>query len=170
MIWFTADLHLGHANIIKYCRRPFSTVDEMNEAIVSNWNAAVKPQDSVWVLGDFALKEAWTWVPRLNGSVFLVLGNHDRDKPKDLAPFKAWFNVKQVEHRGHKIWLSHYAHRVWPSSHHGALHLYGHSHGGIPDSGRSMDIGVDRHGFKPVSADDVLKVLLPRPYSASRSE
>lgn len=163
MIWFTSDLHLGHAKIIEYSRRPFANVDEMNAALVNNWNALVKPNDSVWVLGDFAMKEAWVWVPKLNGTKFLVIGNHDRDGDKDLAPFAAWFNVKQIMHRGHKIWLSHYAHRVWPSSHRGALHLYGHSHGQLSDPGnRSMDVGVDCHGFKPISADEVLARLLPR--------
>jgi calcineurin-like phosphoesterase family protein len=53
--WFTADLHLGHANIIAYCRRPFRAVDDMDAALLAAWEATVRPGDEVWVLGDLAL-------------------------------------------------------------------------------------------------------------------
>ena len=60
-IFFTADTHFGHANIIKYCHRPFATVEEMDDALVRNWNAVVSPDATVFHLGDFALdsKERW---------------------------------------------------------------------------------------------------------------
>ena len=78
MIWFTSDTHFGHANIIKYCVRPWKTVEEMNEALVANWNATVGVRDEVWHLGDFAFREALhDFVPRLRGRINLVLGNHD---------------------------------------------------------------------------------------------
>jgi len=83
MNWITADLHLGHKNIIKpdYCNRPFKDVDEMNTTIIRNWNRVVKPDDTVYVLGDFALgkkKKVAYWISRLNGYKILILGNHDR--------------------------------------------------------------------------------------------
>lgn len=79
--WYTADPHLGHANIIDYCARPFATVTEMNETIITRWNERVEPDDTVWVLGDVALgpiEESLALVSRLNGYLMLVAGNHDR--------------------------------------------------------------------------------------------
>lgn len=78
--WFSADLHLGHANIIEYCDRPYASVGEMNERLVANWNAVVAPDDLVWVLGDFDMngKDAnLAMLPRLAGTKVLVAGNHD---------------------------------------------------------------------------------------------
>ena len=53
--WFTADLHFGHRNIIDYCNRPFRDVDAMNESLIENWNESIAADDTVWVVGDFAL-------------------------------------------------------------------------------------------------------------------
>lgn len=78
--WFSADLHLGHANIINYCNRPFGSVDEMNEAIITRWNERVSPHDTAWLLGDVALGDRSKTLPllaRLNGRKYLVAGNHD---------------------------------------------------------------------------------------------
>lgn len=79
-VWFTSDTHFGHANIIKYCNRPFASVDEMNEEIIKRWNSVVGANDLVWHLGDFALggyKNVLDIVPQLNGKINLVMGNHD---------------------------------------------------------------------------------------------
>ena len=81
MIWYTADLHFGHANIIRYCNRPFNSVDEMNEALIDRWNAVVAPDDIVMVLGDFAMGRIDDTLPlaaRLAGDKVLIPGNHDR--------------------------------------------------------------------------------------------
>ena len=58
MIYFTADHHFGHANIIRHCNRPFQNVEEMDMALLSNWNASVKPQDTVYILGDLFFRNA----------------------------------------------------------------------------------------------------------------
>jgi calcineurin-like phosphoesterase family protein len=79
--WLTSDTHFGHENIIKYSNRPFKTVKEMNEALLDYWNQTVKPNDFVWHLGDVAMghfDESWEYVKKLNGTIFLVIGNHDR--------------------------------------------------------------------------------------------
>jgi calcineurin-like phosphoesterase family protein len=60
------------------------------------------------------------------------------------------------------IFLSHYAHRVWNGSHKGVIHLYGHSHGSIPDYGKSMDVGVDTNNLKPYSLDEILSIMNKR--------
>ena len=81
MKWVTADLHLDHKNIIKYCLRPFKTINEMNWTIISNINSIVKPDDTLYILGDFALgkkKKVAYWISLINGYKILILGNHDR--------------------------------------------------------------------------------------------
>lgn len=83
MIYFTSDQHFGHRNIIGYCARPFADVDEMNEALVSRFNATVGPDDTTYHLGDFALDERLVarFLPRLSGRHHLVMGNHDTCYP-----------------------------------------------------------------------------------------
>lgn len=92
-VFFTSDLHLGHINIIPLCGRPFEDVDDMNEAIVRNWNEDVQEDDVVWVLGDVAMGsfvDSMALVRRLNGRKILIPGNHDRISPAypDQRPHK----------------------------------------------------------------------------------
>lgn len=79
--WFSADLHLRHGTLIRVGERPFSTTEEMDEAIVANWNSVVKPKDQVYLLGDVCLgrpAEGKVLLDRLNGEIFLVKGNYDK--------------------------------------------------------------------------------------------
>jgi len=77
--WFTSDLHFFHNNVIAYCNRPYTSVEQMNEMLVKNWNDLVQPQDTVYCLGDFslALRPVELYTPRLNGYKILIAGNHD---------------------------------------------------------------------------------------------
>lgn len=80
-LWFTSDLHFGHANVIKYCNRPFSDVNEMNNALIDNWNEVVEDTDTVFILGDLVMgkiAETLPLVKKLRGIKYLVPGNHDR--------------------------------------------------------------------------------------------
>jgi calcineurin-like phosphoesterase family protein len=101
-LFFTSDTHFGHARIIELCNRPFASVEEMNEAMIDNWNSVVGPKDSVVHLGDVALGPWVEWdgiLSRLNGFKSLVVGNHDRVfagmKEKERIRFhpvyKQWF-------------------------------------------------------------------------------
>lgn len=160
-LWFTADTHFGHKAIIAYESRTFRSVAAMDETIVKNWNSVVGKHDVVWHLGDFSFCDPAGYVAQLNGKICLCLGNHDHRR---LTQIKRCISViheaVQVEVRGTKIWLSHYAHRTWPSKPYGSIHLYGHSHGKLAPEPSSMDVGVDTNDFKPYSADQVLKLLL----------
>lgn len=166
--WLTSDTHFGHTNIIKYAGRPFTTVEEMDDVLISNWNAVVGKRDIVWHLGDFAYRNAegvLQYKQRLNGRIHILRGNHDN--PNHLR----WvfgegrvFDVRDVGFNGQRIFLSHYAHRVWPASHKGSFHAYGHSHNGLDKTygrwGRSKDVGVDACMYKPVHISAFIEELL----------
>ena len=166
--WFTADTHFGHANIIKFCGRPFKDVDEMDRTLIEVWNAVVRPEDTVWHLGDFAFrstKDPEAYLRRLHGTKHLVVGNHDGEASRS-AP--SWGSVQDMAHvsiDGHRVTLCHYAMRVWPRSHHGALHFYGHSHGNLPGDSQSCDVGMDCWGFCPVTLAQILPHLRGLPES-----
>lgn len=78
MNYLISDLHLNHANIIKYCGRPFRNVEEMNATLVGNWNRVVKEDDTVFFLGDLAFgRDPLSWLEELNGHIVLIKGSHD---------------------------------------------------------------------------------------------
>lgn len=162
MIYFTSDLHFGHKNIIQHCNRPYSSVEEMNEALISNWNERVRDKDTIYILGDIALSKPLQYLTRLNGQKYLIYGNHDRPHLKKLKESRLLFWVKpfhEIKWDGEKIVLCHYALRVWNRHHYGSWHLYGHSHGTLPPSGRSFDVGVDCWDYKPISVEQVRKKM-----------
>lgn len=167
--FFTSDIHFGHANIIKYCNRPYTSVDEMNEDIIKGWNEVVGQYDHIYILGDVSFADEKTTdriLTRLNGIKILVYGNHDkviRNSPTLQAHFSETHELLERDfkiegQKGRKIVMCHYAMKVWNKSHHGSLHLFGHSHGSMPDDGtRSMDVGMDCHGMRPISLEDVVR-------------
>lgn len=186
-VYFTSDLHFGHANVIKYSRRPFADVTEMREALITRWNAVVKPGDTVYVLGDMFFcdaVEAMAIMDRLNGQKWLIYGNHD-STVKHSKELQAKFvkcvsyhelSVRTSDPRANRgQWnfvLSHYAHLHWNRGHHGAFMLHGHSHGGLkyPYDNRIMDVGVDCHGYAPISMDAVIAKLISKPYAVHHGD
>lgn len=167
--FFTADLHLGHANIIKYSKRPFvradgsPDVDLMDNTIIHNWNAMVGKDDAVWCLGDIfmGVRVPDDYFDRLNGQIHLIQGNHDKKALSIKGRFASVQKVAEVTVREGdttlNLFLSHYAHRVWNRSHHGVIHLYGHSHGSLPDDPNSLsfDAGVDCWNFFPFGVREI---------------
>lgn len=156
MIWFTADHHYGHANIIKHCSRPFASVHEMNETMTQRWNERVATTDTVYHVGDFAFRgqKADTYLRPLKGRKHLILGNHD-DRKNLGDTWESISDILQVSISGTPIVLCHYGMRVWNRSHHGALHFYGHSHGKLPGTSQSLDVGVDCWDFRPVGLSEI---------------
>lgn len=153
MIFYTSDTHFGHSNIIRFCNRPFASVDEMNEKLISNWNSAVGPEDDIYHLGDFAMgsKDAVPAIlARLNGRKHLVWGNHDSDQVRALPGWASSQAYLELNDSGKRLVLCHYAMKVWNHSHRGSLMLYGHSHGSLPGDDQSCDVGVDCFGYRPV--------------------
>lgn len=130
--------------MIEICSRPFLDNDEQTSVLTCNWNAVVGKDDEVWVIGDFCMNNPNRYLKRLNGVIRLIRGNHDRTVDAAKAQFDSVHDVRMIRINGQNIWLSHYAHRVWPKMHYGSWHLFGHSHGGLRDlKNFSLDVGVD---------------------------
>ena len=171
MILFTSDLHLGHANIIKHCNRPFQSVEEMDEFILEKWNAKVKPQDTVYILGDLMFRNKRSpeeYLSRMPGKKFLVVGNHDKAwmKKVDLA---RWFEgiemMRFMSDGQRKLTLCHYPMMTWPFSNHDGWMVYAHIHENtdmdywplIERSDRMLNAGVDINGFEPVTFEEMME-------------
>jgi calcineurin-like phosphoesterase family protein len=171
--WFTSDSHFGHTNIIRHCDRPFTSVEEQDATLIANWNALVRPNDDIWHLGDFAFrnsKAAASYLARLNGRKHLIWGNHDSDETRGLSGWASSQPMKEIKVDGIRITLLHYAMRVWPASHHGAIHLYGHSHGALPGDRQSLDVGVDVWDFRPVTLPEIQVRLASLPERRGRRD
>jgi calcineurin-like phosphoesterase family protein len=159
MIWFTADEHYGHTNIIKYCNRPFSNVDEMDDSIIKNHNSVVDFTDTVYHVGDFTLRdsrEAENYIRRLNGNHIFIDGSHD--KWLDRHPRNRGYMI-EIKHNGQLIIACHYAMRRWPRSHYGSWQVYGHTHGRLAPEGLQWDVGIDNNKFFPISFDNLKSIF-----------
>jgi calcineurin-like phosphoesterase family protein len=175
-IFFTSDTHAGHANVIRYDNaalepilgrrpRPYRSVEEMDAAMVALWNSVVGPKDVVYHLGDMCLhkapREAIAWTRQLNGKIrLLILIREGLVEP--VAPeHELKVEDPDADSGSQMIMLSHYAHRVWNKSHHGSWHLFGHSHGSLPDdpASRSFDVGCMLFDMKPIPYARVKSIM-----------
>jgi len=138
----------------------------MDAALINNWNSVVQPDDIVYNLGDFTFsRNAEKYLARLNGVKHLIKGNHD----KQPSPSQGWASVndyREVRVEGQFIVLMHYSMKVWNKSHGGAWQLFGHSHNTLPDdpNALSIDVGVDAHGYFPISFRDVKRIMAKKNY------
>jgi len=178
--FITSDLHLGHSNIAgpntsiwKEGYRGFESVEQMDDEIINNINRFVQPEDTLYVVGDFAMG-GHTRIPdyrrRINSQeVHIILGNHDAHIRKYADLFASVSESKTIFVNKQGIYLHHYACRVWEGSHKGFLHAYGHSHGSIEHSpyGKSMDVGIDNAfkifgAYRPFQAEEFMYLMHKR--------
>ena len=188
--FFTSDTHFHHPNILKYNpNRDWDEIDAMNEGIIARWNAVVKAEDFVWHLGDFDMNgkdRALEFVKRLNGTVGLVAGNHDKCwvgnnfKPQHLqnqreryliAGFAFVVDAAQVKVDGQHFMLSHFPYsgdhtegdryNEWRLKDTGRWLLHGHTHN--PEQrlhdGKQIHVGQDAWENYPVHQDQVLELV-----------
>jgi calcineurin-like phosphoesterase family protein len=179
-VWYTADLHFGHANIIKYCNRPFRDVDHMNQELIRRWNECVAPEDMVFVLGDVALgklAETLPLVQQLSGSKILVPGNHDRCwpghkkvRPSDIDKYRdAGFSIGPSEWHMEAWTLCHFPYEEDPrhQDKYAGFHpvdrgrwlLHGHVHDLWRVKRRQINVGVDVWNFYPVSNHQIEELI-----------
>lgn len=167
MRFWTSDTHFGHANIIKYCNRPFADVYAMDAELIWRWNQVVKPEDEVFHLGDFAFanrNRVEDLLSKLNGRKFLVAGNHD---PKGTINANGWTGVYAMETilLGNQV-RAEMIHNPAKASGTWKLILHGHQHGfttSLHDFNpnpeyKYIDCGVDAGwSYTPVSEDQIIE-------------
>ena len=161
-IWFTADTHFNHTNVIKYCSRPFATVDEMNERLIENWNSCVGVNDRIYIIGDFAFSGHCALLDRLNGQKHLIVGNHDKMTSVVERHFRSVSQMKEIRIKNRKIVMCHYPLRTWNDSRIGSILLFGHTHGRCVTDNLSFDVGVDTHEYKPYSYEEIMQMVVLR--------
>lgn len=164
--FFTSDCHFYHKNIIDFCKRPFGSVEHMNESLINNWNSVVENQDHVWMLGDFSFgsyEETATILEQLKGHKHLIVGNHDRKGRADKLFNRDWADYFVDSHDyfrlkvdGEKFVMCHFPFASWER---GYINLHGHLHSpaGYQNKYRQYDVGMDANNYTPILLSDVVK-------------
>lgn len=175
-VWFTSDTHFWHENILRYCNRPFKTISEMNEELIRRWNETVPGEGVVFHLGDFAFGGSKEWndvISRLNGKIYLILGNHDMKQIKQgfMQRFEHVTQQMTIRVGGQSIILNHNPFLAYGGAYRNVWQLFGHVHSGpLSDRGKDLarlqvlfprqyDVGVDNNDFRPVSFLQVKTII-----------
>lgn len=171
-IFFTSDQHFHHTNILKFTKRPYTTVEEMNESFIEWNNNNVKDNDEVWNLGDFSfgnLEQTLKVMTRLKGKQNLILGNHCHIIRNNKNTFSKYFysiqDMRELKIDKKKLVLCHYPMRSWNNSNYGSYQLHGHLHGAMAPYGRSVDVGIDspwitgKPEWRPFHFDEISEYL-----------
>jgi len=170
--WFTADYHINHANIIKYCNRPFSSVEEMNDTIIKNHNDRVKPEDWVFFVGDFSFKnskggkegeglpiKAEEIIKKLNGRFIFIKGNHDRNN--SLKTIIERLVIKYGKFRINLVHNPEFIDYTYPLNfvahvhNHWKFRRYIKEEGGKTYTTDAINVGVDMNDFRPKTFEEL---------------
>ena len=174
-VFFTSDTHFYHSNIINFCGRPFKNVEVMNETLIANWNSVVGPDDIVFHLGDFCLGGSAEWtniLNRLNGKIYLIVGNHDIKNLRQgyYSHFEHIAMQMHIEVEKQKIYLNHCPFLCYGGASRDTWQLFGHVHTSKQNTGidaprlhmlfpTQYDVGVDNNNFTPVSFEQVKRII-----------
>mgnify|MGYP002624377539 CR=1 FL=1 len=170
--FYTADLHFGHNSIIQKCNRPFTTADEMDEAMILLWNGRVRPEDTVYVAGDFCYKakcKPEEYPRRLNGHKILVRGNHDNWIEANPTAAGMFDNITNLMHTfdpscgGRHVSVCHYPLMIWPGK--DSYMVYGHIHNDtdlpfwpfISNQERMLNAAVEVNHYMPVTLEELIR-------------
>lgn len=178
-LWFTSDLHFSHANILRFCNRPFRDTDHMNAMLIKNWNERVAPEDIIFILGDFAWGGSTVWtniLNQLNGHKYLIIGNHDeKNLRQNYSKYFDWIGYQMhLQIEGRSVYLNHYPFLCYGGSYrnpdNAVWQLYGHVHSKEGQTGQDKerlkylfpyqyDVGVDNNNYTPVSWDEIKTII-----------
>lgn len=177
MIWLTSDTHFNHANILKYCNRPWDDIESHDADLIANWNNTVGPDDDVYHLGDFGFAKPEVLagiLKQLHGRIHHIQGNHDRSMTgpvfKHLIWQKFYYELKVEDDEmetTQKLILCHYPFARWNYQFHGSIHLHGHTHHTLESENLArLDVGVDAAAyFLGTLYSEIEKKKLYRPIS-----
>lgn len=167
-IWVVSDTHFNHANILKFedsngnrVRPFFTSVQDMNEFMIAQWNSRVSPSDHVWHLGDvyFGSSEAANNIlSRLMGKKRLILGNHDNGKDQVLQKHFQKIVLWRQFTGDEKVTLTHV-----PMHESGLIktnwNVHGHIHQNKSPTDKHYNACVEHHDYAPILLDDIVKSL-----------
>lgn len=157
--FFIADTHFGHKAIIDYENRPYCSVEEMDEALIANWNSVVKKQDKVYLLGDLSFygdKETEKIVHRLKGMKYLVLGNHDKTNVNVYYDM-GFHRVYDCSIILDEFWMLSHA-PLYINGHMPYANIFGHVHARkqyTDFSEQSFCVSVERINYTPITFDAI---------------
>lgn len=171
LIYYIADTHLGHENVIEFDDRPFCSVEEMDRVIIENWRARIRKDDEVYILGDLVYRSRKTtsdYLEELSGRKRLIVGNHNEKWIGDSSVRDRYFEsvsyIKTVSDNSRKVVLCHYPLAEWSGMYRGALHLYGHIHNHTDETFRIMkqrygafNAGCMINNFMPCTLSEIIK-------------
>lgn len=170
MIYYTADLHLGHSRVIEMDNRPFADVDEMDEALICLWNERITAADDVYIVGDFAYRNSRTaawYLRRLKGRKHLVIGNHDRVTLRDQQAMECFASADKmmlIPDNKRSVSLCHFPLAEWNGMYRGSYHVFAHVHGIWNDAHQFMsrndhalNAGCMLNGYRPVTLDELIE-------------
>ncbi len=170
MIYYIADTHFGHTNVIRHDNRPFSSIEEMDRTIIENWNARVRDTDDIYIVGDFIYRGAhepeW-YLKQLKGKKHFIIGNHDGAVLKSNEALKYFVDVDKMAHvidgRNH-ICLCHFPIAEWNGFYKGHYHIYAHIHNNTNDVyyfmkkyDRALNAGCMINNYMPVTFNELVE-------------
>lgn len=174
MNYYIADLHLGDQRVFDLCRRNIS-IEDYNQKLISNWNAKVKDDDHVWIIGDFCkfdyLANALEVLHQLNGHHHLVFGNHDEEMLEIYGfegfyeNFDSVYQLTLIDDNNREVFLCHYPMLDWWNSQYGSYHIYGHIHNkDLPEikayykDKLAFNASADVIDHTPMTLDELIKL------------
>lgn len=170
MKYYTGDIHFGHENAIKFDNRPFSSIEEMDRALIENWNSRINKNDNVYILGDVAFhnEKPYSWyLSQLKGQKHLIVGNHDARKllkdEEALSYFVSVDRYLEVTDEKTRIILSHYPIAEWNGFYRESYHIYGHIHSRTDTTyqymkqfDRALNAGCMLNNYMPVTFKELI--------------
>ena len=169
--WVISDTHFGHANIIRHAERPFRTIGEMDDTLITNWNEAVRQHDTVYHLGDFSgppmNRRIEGIAERLHGRIILITGNHDRVTPRIAAAFARVTGPQRLPKPVRDVpgvVLSHAPLHGAGTDEPGRVqvigNLHGHIHQRTSPTPRHCNVCVEHTGYRPIRLEEAVERLV----------
>lgn len=168
MNYYIADCHFGDEKVISFSNRPFLSVEEMDEAMIYNWNKCVREWDDVYIIGDLIYRslDPEKYLKKLNGRLHLICGNHDQTIKMTHSLHKYFVEICDylvVKDGTHRIVLFHYPLLEWDGYYYGTWHIFGHIHNHlsltqkrVKNLQKALNCGVDVTGFRPLTFDELV--------------